>query len=604
MRIAPAALVFGAPGVAVVVISTIVTMRARDAAARPQPARFSGSTVIARLPSLLASPRLQDPIPVIVVRDESAASFYDSPATYDAIITSWRDALAAIGANVRIVLPPVARDDKSARVIVVPSSPCLTIETREALERARARGAGIILTGSTGTYDSGCRALGYGLIVGSTGATRVATIERRDMTYVTLPASSPLTADVPPGARLDLKPGRQIALRDQTRDGFYSDYSLQPEPAHRQPLLDAALTHATVKGHRAVYWGFELSDVVSNPWSREISRLLVRNSVTWAAGQPLTTVEPWPNGKRAAASVAQDVESGFANARGAADSLRAARMRSTFYLTSSLAQHYERLSRHLAQAGEIGTHGDTHLRLGGLPPSEQRARLTTTQRDLVEIVGADANGLRPPEEQFDTATMSAWLAAKGTYLFGANDSRSAAPELLRIGRDTLVLVGRVGSDDFAATARHTSSPGALAKIFLGEYDRVRALGGHYVLSYHSQLLAAPPLVSSLSTVARRLMSDSDVWVAPVGDIAEWWRDRAALDAHTRIAGDVMKVVVRNRSDRTVGEAVVRISLPDAKRALRGDARLLPSEAHTVRIAMPPIPPRSTKTLTVVLAGAM
>ena len=602
-RVVPAALVFGAPAIAVVVISTVVTLRVRDVSAGPQPARFSGSAVVQRLPSLLASPRLHDAVSVDVVRDESAASFYDTPASYDSIVSKWHDVLAAIGANVRIITPSVARDDKVARVIVVPSSPCLTVDTREALERAGARGAGIILSGSTGTYDAGCRPLGYGLIIGSTGATRAATVEQRDMTYVTLPAASPLTADIPPGARLDLKPGRQIALRDQARDGFYSDYSLQPEPANRQLLLDAALTHASIGGRRAVYWGFELTDVVSLPWDREIARLLVRNSIEWAASQPLATIEPWPNGNRAAASLAQDVESGFANARGAADSLRAARVRSTFFLMSSLAKHYERLSRRLAQSGEIGTHGDTHRLLGGSPPSEQRERLSTTQRDLVAVVGADANGLRPPEEQFDTTTMSAWLAVKGTYLFGANDSRSAAPELLRVGRDTLVLVGRVGSDDFAATARRTQGLDAIAKVFLDEYDRVRALGGHYVLSYHSQVLATPTLVPSLAIVARRLMSDTAVWVAPVGDIAEWWRERAGLEARAHIVDDVMKVVVHNRGDRVVRGAVVAVSIPDSKRVTGADSRLLPSSGHTVRVALPPLPPRTSKTVNVVLMSA-
>ena len=75
------------------------------------------------------------------------------------------------------------------------------------------------------------------------------------------------------------------------------------------------------------------------------------------------------------------------------------------------------------------------------------------------------NGLRPPEEQFDMATMSAWLAANGTYLFSANDARSAAPELLPIGRDTVVLVGRVGSDDIAALAHRGPNPDTLTSIF-------------------------------------------------------------------------------------------------------------------------------------------
>src|SRR5262249_23478695 len=158
-------------------------------------------------------------------------------------------------------------------------------------------------------------------------------------------SASPLSADIPSGARLDLHPGQQIALRHPARDAFYSDYALQPQPASRQPLLDAALVHAVADGRRVVYWGFELSDVVARPCDRAVARLLFRNSVAWAAGLPFPSIEPWQNGKRAAASIAQDVESGFSNARFAVDSLRAAGVRSSFYLTSTLAQRYERLSR-------------------------------------------------------------------------------------------------------------------------------------------------------------------------------------------------------------------------------------------------------------------
>jgi peptidoglycan/xylan/chitin deacetylase (PgdA/CDA1 family) len=580
-----------------------VTLRGARAESTPRalPTRFSGSTVVQNLPSLLPSPKLDDEISVVVVRDEAAVSYYDKPAKFDAIVASWREALTAVGARVRVLSSTEARDDRAARVLVVPSSPCLMVATREAIENAGARGVGVILTGSAGTFDAGCRPLGYGLIVGATGASRVAELERREMTYITLPAESPLAADIPAGARLDLHPGRQIALRHPTRDAFYSDYALQPQPANKETLLDAALTHASIEGRRVVYWGFELSDVVRRPWNRSIVRLLVRNSVAWAAAHPLAAVESWPNGKRAAASIAQDVEAGFANARFAADSLRAAGVRSSFYLTSRLAQRYERLTRYLAASGEIGTHGDNHSLLGGLPSDEQRARLLATQRELHALVGSDANGLRPPEEQFDTVTMSAWLAAKGNYMFGANDSRSAAPELLRVGRDTLVLVGRVGSDDFAATARFNPPAATLAQIFLGEYERVRALGGHYVLSYHSQVLAKPELVPALATVARKLASDTAVWVATVGDVATWWRARARIETSVRITGDRMRIVAHNTGNRRVENAVIRIALPDAKQVLRSDAHLLPSNARTLRIAVPPLGPRASKTISVTLS---
>ena len=382
MRIGPAALAFGGPALAVVVISAAVTMRHGDAETRSQPARFSGSTVIRRLPSLLASPRLADAISVVIIRDEAAASYYDKPAALDSIVATWRNALTSIGADVRVLSSADALDDHMARVLVVPSSPCLTMATREAIDEASSRGTGLILTGAAGTYDAVCRPLGYGLIVANTGAARAEELETRDMAYATFPAASPLSADIPPGARLDLNPGRQIALRTSTRDAFYSDYSLQPQPAHHEPLVDAALTHAMIGGHRVVYWGFELSDVVALPWDRAIARLLVRNSVAWAADEPFAAVEPWPLGKRAAASIAQDVEADFANARYAVDSLNAAGVRSTFYLISELAGRYERLSHRLAASGEIGTHTTTHRLLGGLTSAEQRVELATTQREL------------------------------------------------------------------------------------------------------------------------------------------------------------------------------------------------------------------------------
>jgi hypothetical protein len=601
MRIGSALLVFGVPAAAVVFVSAAVTMRRSEAAMRPQPARFSGSTVIQRLPSLLASPKLSSPLTVAIVRDEAAASYYTSPSEFNAIISRWRDALAATGATVRILSPSAALNDRNVRVVVVPSSPCLSLETRELIDASHADGPGVILTGSAGTFDGGCRPLGYGLIVDATKASRAAVLDQRDMAYVTLPSASVLAGDIPPGARLELNPGRQIALRTPTRDAFYSDYSLQPEPAHREPLLDAALTHASIGSRRLVYWGIELADVVDRPWNRAIARLLVRNSVEWAAQEPVTTVEPWPNGHEAAASIAQDVESGFANARFAVDSLRAAGVRSTFYLTSQLAERYKRLSHLLAESDEIGTHGENHRLLGGLPSAEQRTRLATTQHELKDAVGVEVGGLRPPEEQFDTATMSAWLSVGGSYLFGANDSRAAAPELLRVGEDTLVLVGRVGSDDFAAVAGRNPMPDTLTAIFLREYERVRALGGHYVLSYHSQVLARPGLVSSLASVARRFASDSSIWLATVGEVAEWWRVRAQLRVRSVILGSRMQIVVRNPAGQPAEGVVVRVALPGSKRALRAESGLLPSRDRMARVVIPTVPPRSARSVIVVLA---
>ncbi len=599
----PTTLAFSLAAALVVVVSVMLTLRRGDAATRPEPARFSGSRVVQQMPSLLADAHLPSRVVVDVLRDESAASFYTTPGTLDSITGAWRTALTAAGADARVVSASAASADRNARVLVVPSSPCLTVETRQAIDGIAARGGGIIITALTGAYDAGCRPIGYGLIVATTGASRADTLDSRPMTYLTLPAGSPLTVDIPPGSRIDLNPGRQVALRLMQRDAFFSDYALQPQPAGNTPLLDVAITHRPYGHGRLVYWGFELRDVVHLPWDRALIAILVRNSVTWAAGLPMGSIEPWPKGRIAAATISQDVESGFSNAQYALDSLQAAHVRSTFFLTSDLARDYPRLSHDLANYGEIGSHTENHRLLGGLPLGDQRARLAKSGNDLTRLIGLPVvDGLRPPQEQVDVATMSAWLAVGGRYVFGANDSRSVSPELLPIGHDTMVLIGRVGSDDFAAAAAAHDDPAKTAKLLLDEYARYRALGGLYALSYHSQVLAAPDLVPALAHIARALVADTAIWLATTGEIADWWRVRAQLDARVTQRADGFDVVVRNRGERLVGGAVLRLDLPSSRPLGGATAVLLPAHSGSARLLLPPIPGNSTRTYQIYYTG--
>jgi hypothetical protein len=600
VRVGSGTLIFVISAATVVTVSIALDLRrSADAAAAAIP-RFSGSSVVADLPSVLPAARLPTRLRVAIVRDVAAASYYDSPATLDSIVDAWRVELVAIGADVRVVRSGSVHTERAAHVLVIPSSPCMTIDTRAAMEAAASRGQGLIFTGLAGVFDAGCRRIGFGLIVGATGASRAQELEQRAMVYVVLPAGTPLSADIPPGARIELSPARQVALRHLSPDAYYSDYALQPQPAGGQPLLDGALARSARGSARIVYWGFELHNVFPRDWNRSIVRLLVRNSVAWAARVPLGWVEPWPRGRRAAAAFAQDVEYEFTNARFAVDSLRAAGVSGTYFVTSKYAAHYKRITRQLAAAGEVGTHTENHRRLGGTPRDVQHARLVTSQRQLKRLLGSPVTGLRPPEEQFDTATMAAWLAAGGKYLFGVNDSRAAAPELLRIGEDTLVLFSRVVADDLAMISSGIRpDEHVFATQFLNDLAQVRALGGLYLLSYHSQLLARPELVSVVARVARAAAADSSIWTVTAGEIAAWWRARASLRVETRVNGrNVVAVTVRNRAEDSITGAVVRVVLPEARRVLGANTALLSSDAGMVRLALPTIPGSTTRSFVV------
>lgn len=602
-RLPKTTVVFGAVAMVILLISAALTLRARAAPAAA-PTRFSGSSVVLRMPSLMSQRRLPERLPVAVVRDDAAAEYYDSPATLDTIVRRWRDALNAAGADARIVRPGQLRG-ASDRVIVVPSSPCLTLATREAIERAGARGQGLIVSGMTGTADAGCRSLGYGLLIALTGASRAEPLRGRPMVYVSIPGRGALSADIPPGARLSISPATQIALRAPGRDAFYSDYTLGAQPAREEPFFDAAIVRSTYQGARVVYFGFELKDAAPSAWNRGVTRLLVRNAAAWAGELPVLSVESWPRGRAAAAIVAQDVEQGFENAKHALDSLREAGIRSTYFVTSNLALRNKRLTRRLAGAGEIGTHSENHQLLGGVSFARQLERLQTTQRELRELLDMPVRGLRPPEEQFDEATMSAWLDAGGTYLLGANDSRCAAPELLPVKRDTLLLVPRVFADDIAAAGPEWNrSPSAVGAQLREGFAKARGVGGLYVLSYHSQLLARPEYVPTLAAVVREIAADSTVWLATGAEVAEWWLARASLELRASRRGDRFDVQVQNPSAAVVENAVIRIALPRGARVRESSAPLLASpESGIARVRLRYLPGRSATTVRLALSSS-
>src|SRR5690348_2415822 len=314
-----------------------------------QARRFPGSETVLWRGSQLPSPALSGPVRAEILRDPASDRYYESPATMDSIVDTWRAALGEIGATVRVVSPAGALAADDEQVLIIPASPCLGRDARHAIDAAAHRGVGLLVTWLSGVRDGGCRRLGYGMIAAFSGASRLDTLESaRGDCYVTFLRGGPLAADIPPGARLELALANHVALRAPNREAYFSDYMLNPRDVSGEQLVDGAVVQTTIGAARAVYWGFDLRSVVARPWDRAIALRLARNSVAWAARVPLATIEPWPDGRSAAAVFAQDVEDEFTNARNALDSLRAIRVPGTYYLVTRLAQREPSLSRAMA----------------------------------------------------------------------------------------------------------------------------------------------------------------------------------------------------------------------------------------------------------------
>ena len=539
------------------------------------------------------------PVRVALVRDAASVPYFDDPREYDRALAAWATLLESTGAQVRRVAPSAAETDPSD-VLAVVATPCLSAPARRAIQSATRHGRGVIFTGLTGTRDGGCREVGYGLIASLLEA-RGDTVDSAAERYLTVPQGSPLALDVPPGARVELKLAPHVVVRHAGRDAYYSDRDLNPLAVRETAMLDGAVIHDLSRG-RVVYFGFEAGTVVDRAWERAIMGLLVRNAVALAAGIPLAGPDPWPAGHAVAAVIAQDVEDEFENARLALDTLRSAGMPGTFFVVSDLARQHEELTRAMELAGEVGTHTENHARLGG-DLELQRRRLRTTQAELTRMLGHPVRGMRPPEEQFDQATLLAWKQAGGTYVFGRNNGRSPSPELVRIGDGPFVLIGRTADDDFLTVRRaQMTDPERLAAEQLAAYTKVRALGALYVMSYHSNMLARANTVGAVGIVARALKADTAAWLTTADSVSNWWLVRHAMRTSvSRGADGHLSLTVHNGAPVATPATSVTITLPNGERAVAAsDSELTTPRPGTLRVRIPPLAQGGTHTTRIIL----
>jgi peptidoglycan/xylan/chitin deacetylase (PgdA/CDA1 family) len=222
------------------------------------------------------------------------------------------------------------------------------------------------------------------------------------------------------------------------------------------------------------------------------------------------------------------VEGQASNAAPTAELLAREGVPATWFAVSREVPAAGDLAARLLAAGEIAAQTPDHAPVAGLPPGEQRIRLRRAVSDLESWAGVRPEGLRPPEEAFDVATVEAWSGAGGRYLVALNEARSGSPELHATsgGGPPLVLLPRLVKDDYNVFVQEGAiRSDRLAEAYRDGMAKLRALGGLAVLSAHTQMLDSPTRREALARTAAAARAQGDWWLASGGQIAHWWRGR-------------------------------------------------------------------------------
>jgi peptidoglycan/xylan/chitin deacetylase (PgdA/CDA1 family) len=508
------------------------------------------------LPSVITQPTLTGIRAAVLVEPENVR--ITPEGAYDAVIALWKQWVRDAGGVI------VAAKD--ADVIIAPQAQCLGPIDRRLVAAHLAAGKGLLTTGAFGAFDGVCSPLADTLLVGLTGVgkggIRPAPRKGGNAHYAVVLGESVIGANVPPGARLEFSPAGQIAFKHTSRELLYSDYERHPLTTGEK-FFDAVAVRALVGPGRIAAFGFSPLDLTGQ-WSEDNGRAIFMNAVRWAAGRPIFQLAPWPNGKKAAAVMAHDVEADYANARNALEALEPYDLPGTAFIVGDLAEADQETTRRLIEKMEIGSHSQRHLPMDTLTDAAQASELEHSKRVAEQLAGKPVRGFRPPEERYNRATLQSWADLGGTYVFANNDLRSAAPELIPILPDSLVLLGRVSEDDFEILSRDSIRNRAdMSKLIVSQVGESIAYRGLYMFSYHSHMFSQKQLLPVLRALAEKLRDTPEVWTTTAGEVASWWRTRAHVDVIPSVDG--RSVTLRNRGTATLDGGILIIDLPRGKR---------------------------------------
>ena len=552
-------------------------------------------------------------VDVALYVNDATRSYFDDASYLPGVLAEWRRTLGALGWSVREIGSPAEVDALGVETLLVaPEALCLSNGEIEAIFRHLRNGGGAVANWAVGARDGGCRWRGWDTLRDFSGALDVVEYQAGDELFLTIPGSLPVSAGLPPGARIEFYADSHLGLLLPRAHAYWSDWALNSlSSGGEAAAADGALAlNATLGGGRAVWFGFRPSTAV-RPLDQDRVRRLVRNALQWAAGLPSAGVSAWPEGRKAGLIIAEDAENGFANAASLARLLRERELPGTFYAVSEMALEHPELADSLVAAGEIGSHTADHVPTIGLPLDEQEIRLSRSLRELEAWTGAPVQGFRPPEERFDDATLRAWLrvADEGTpYLAGVNAARSAAPEIYRYPEGAIVVLPRLMKDDYNVVVQEgTRAPDRVVAAYLEGMDKLGALGGLAFIGLHTQVAGTPGQIGIVGSVLDSVVAQRDRWwVATGSNLARWWLDRDAMRLSLDRDGDDLRLLLTAPSGSAAREVWLEVALPAGERIPFEAERQLPY-ARTdwgIRIPVRPLTPGERREIRLVRADAL
>jgi peptidoglycan/xylan/chitin deacetylase (PgdA/CDA1 family) len=487
---------------------------------------------------------------------------------YENLLKPWRDLLLQKKRAHKILSKPHQLTAiRENGVLILPSALALSDAEKSAVLAFRDKGGGVLATWAAGTRNERGDWLGWQFL-NALGATVVGEHSNdSDARQLILTGESPVSHTHPAGQRIWLNktPESILRLKSESIAGRLMNWARIPDEARRDEGA-IVYTEASQSGGRSVVFAFAESVWAEQPL---LNGLYIDDTLKWLMHEPVIVKSAWPEGKRAAQVIEMDTEDGFANALNFNAMMKAANLRPTYYILTSVAKQFPEVLSQLAKDGELAYHGDIHTSFKGQPAATQEHRLAAMRSELTALLPSarNVNGFRAPTEGYDAQT-ERLLQQIGIRHHAADPQRSEGrlPLFAQISgtgiQNDLIVLPRTQRDDINLASLGLSVTG-LSQLLIDDFDHALKSGALGFLSVHSQNFeSSSPLSNAFPTFLSHIQKNrAQMWFATAGQVAQWWRDRERVRFESTFNGSRLELNITVIGDTPVENVSFVAMLP-------------------------------------------
>lgn len=466
-----------------------------------------------------------------IIKQESVIGTFPTPEVINDNLLEWFNFFTQESIQFETIhIEEIELGKANYDVLILPANPFLSDWEISQIANFLDQGGGLIAIGDCGLMDEKGRERVVPFLSRIIGIAKVKDGLKPAKSYcpLTVKANSPLAISFPLGTRIGTVADygyvrAQVIEERTTQDGYWYNPFFDSGIPQEEISNSTGLCHGRYNGGRFVWFGFGINSITGDEFSQEIKPKLIRNALLWVTQKPLAQIRPWPKGYQCAAVISGDIENNFNNVSKVIKLFNEKKIKGTFFLLSDLVRSNQSLVKAMAKVGEIGLHGNLHIELKDLPYEFQLKEIQKSKATLERICSSKITGFRPPYGSFDENTLRALDKTGLNYLVSAiAGGNTLAPEFFPQLND-FIIIPKPNKDDYDIFYRDSITTLEAVKSELkDEFDRIYDLGGYYVLTYHSQILAAPPNYLAIAQMID-YMKNRKVWITTWQEIADWWR---------------------------------------------------------------------------------